>query len=68
MRAALRMRGFRYFPPRVDYDQDTFRAYIPASQNEYEINSVEHARTEFVEAFDRFERLTGLRTLRTRKA
>ena len=68
MRAALRLRGFQYFPARVDYDEDTFRAYIPASQNEYEIDSVERARAEFVEAFDQFERLTGLRTLRIRGA
>jgi hypothetical protein len=68
MRAALRLRGFQYFPAYVDYDEDTFRAYIPAKQNEYEINSVERARNEFVEAFDQFERLTGVRTLRIRGA
>jgi hypothetical protein len=68
MRAALRLRGFQHFPAYVDYDQDTFRAYIPARQNEYEMDSVERARAEFVDAFDQFERLTGLRTLRIRGA
>jgi hypothetical protein len=67
MRAALRLRGFQYRPGYVDYDEDIFRAYVPPSQNEYGVNSVERARTEFVDAFDQFERLTGLRTLRTRK-
>ena len=68
MRATLRLRGFQYREARVDYDEDIFRGYIPASQNEYSQHSVERARTEFVEALDQFERLTGLRTLRNRTA
>jgi len=65
MKAAVRLRGFQYRGARVDYDEDIFRAYIPASQNEFSQASVERAREDFVEGLDRFERLTGVRTLRT---
>ncbi len=64
MRAALRLRGFQYQYAYVDYDEDIFRAYVEARQNEYTLGSVERARAQFVDAFDQFERLTGLRTLR----
>ena len=64
MRAALRLRGFQYRYAYVDYDEDIFRAYVEARQNEYTLGSVEQARAQFVDAFDQFERLTGLRTLR----
>jgi len=68
MKAALRLRGFQYCEARVDYDEDIFRAYIPASQNEYSRHSIERARADFVEALDHFERLTNVRTLRNRAA
>jgi hypothetical protein len=64
MRAALRLRGFQYQYAYVDYDEDIFRAYVEAGQNEYTLGSVEQARAQFVDGFDQFERLTGLRTLR----
>jgi hypothetical protein len=66
MRAALRLRGFQYQYAYVDYDEDVFRAYIEARQHEYHVGSVEQARGYFVEAFDCFERLTGVRTLRSK--
>jgi hypothetical protein len=66
MRAALRLRGFQYRHAYVDYDEEIFRAYIGATQNEYSLGSVDEARVQFVGALDQFERLTGLRTLRVR--
>jgi hypothetical protein len=64
MRAALRLHAFQYQYAYSDYDEDTFRAYFQARQNEYPLGSVEEARTQFVDALERFERLTWLRTLR----
>lgn len=64
MKAALRMRGFQYRYAYVDYDQDIFRAYVEAQQNEYLLDSPEVARAHFANALEQFERLTGIRTLR----
>ena len=30
MKAALRLRGFQYWPADAEYDEDIFRAYVPA--------------------------------------
>jgi len=68
MRAALRLRGFQYHYARLVYDEDIFRAYIDATQNEYGLNSVDEARRVFVDALDGFERVTWLRTLRRKVA
>lgn len=64
MKAALRVRGFQYRYGYVDYDEDIFRAYVEAQQNEYLLDSPEQARGQFVDALEQFERLTGIRTVR----
>jgi uncharacterized SAM-dependent methyltransferase len=64
MKAALRMRGFQYRYGYLNYDEDIFRGYVEAQQNEYLLDSAEGARGLFVDALEQFERLTGIRTIR----
>jgi len=57
MNAALRLKGYQVWDTRVIFDEDVYRGTEPGGQSEYGLDSIDRARSEFMEAFDQFVRI-----------